>query len=142
MNASYEIDDSGHGTSAMPNAFKSVSACANDCRCFLSATSSPLHCRQIITHQLQCIEEIIQILNLNDWFESSHGKTNSLTKYRGLTDACIGNAQESILCLQSTESLIHIAQLSYIFAECHNAWIIIEMIIKTCIHDFRTIHKL
>ena len=123
----------------MPDTFKTVTTGPHNDRSFLSATRAPLHGRKVVTHQLKCIEHIIEVLHFRDRSKTAHCHTDGLSQNGDFADSGVTDPEVPILRLKTGKPLIHIAKLSDVFAEGNNAWITFQRCIEAGIHDLASV---
>src|SRR6266498_5619247 len=101
----------------MPDSLQAMPTRADDDGCSLSTCRTPMQCREIVRHNLQRIQKIIQILNFADWSQPAHRHANRLPQNCRFTDARIGDAQRAVFILHSLETLVHVAKKTNILSE-------------------------
>src|ERR1044072_1452907 len=94
-----------------------MAACANDQWSFLTSAGPVLETRKVVGQYLNCVEEIIEILNFGDRPEATKRRADPLPYDGTLANAGVGNAKLTELFLKSCEALVHVADLAYIFTE-------------------------
>ena len=107
----------------MPDALQPVAACADNDRRSLSADRAPVQAGQVIRHNLQRVQQIIEILDLTDRAEAAHGHADCLAQDGHFADAGVGHAQCAIFFLHSLKTLVHVAQVTDILAKSDHAWV-------------------
>src|SRR4030067_630545 len=107
----------------MPNTFQTVAAGTDDEGSLLPSPGTPEQSCQVIGDELQGEEQVIQILGLGNRAQSTQSHPDGLTDYRGLTNACIGDAQLAVFRLKAAHTLIDIPQATHILTECDQTWL-------------------
>jgi len=94
-----------------------MSTRSNDDRCLLSSRCAPPQIGKVIRDDLQCIKQIVEILNLRHRPDAAHCHSNGLADNGCFANTGVGDSVHSILLLQMRPALIHPAQMSDVFAE-------------------------
>ena len=126
----------------MPNPFQTMSACTYYGRCLLTTNSTIMYCRQIVGHDLKGIEQIIQVLNLSNRTEATHGQTNTLSHNGGFTNTGIRYTRFSVFRLHSFKALIYVPDFTAILSEDHGLWIQFKELIKIVSDNYTGIYLL
>src|SRR5205814_8037882 len=121
VHAADETHDSAHRRTGMPDPFESMSARADDDRRFLTAGAAPAHRGEIVRHDLQRVQQVIEILNLRDRTQSAQRGADRLSYDRALANAGIGDEPQSEFFLETGAVLIHVAELADVFADDDDA---------------------
>src|SRR5687767_11604900 len=123
----------------MPYAFQPVTAGADDDRCFLSAPGAPAQRSQVVGKNLQRIEHVVEVLDLGEWPQASHGHPDGLPHDRALADSGIGVPVQTILLLQACAALIDVAEASDVLAHEGNSGVPLQRGIETGIEDLEPV---
>ena len=108
MDAAQHVDDATHGRPRVPHPFQPVSTGADNDGRFLPPPRAPTHRRQIIRHDLQGVQNVIEVLDFGDGAQAAHGHANRLSHNRRLADARVADAQVAVFGLQTRHRLVHI----------------------------------
>ncbi len=135
------MDDTRHRRTRMPDALQPVAACAHDHRRALPTHRAPMQGCQIIRNNLQCIQNVIKILDLTDRPQPAHRQPHGLPQDRRLANARIGHTQCAIFFLHALEALIHITKKAHILTKGHHARVTPEQGIEGGIHDLESHHR-
>ncbi len=114
----------------MPDSFKPVPPGADYERGLLAALGAVAHGCKVVTKYLKPVKQIIKILDLCHWAQSSHGHAKSLPEDGGLPYTGIENAQFTILFLKAFHGLVHTTYLSYIFPKCTYQRVILKDMVE------------
>src|SRR5688500_11764242 len=101
----------------MPDPFEAMAAGAEDHRRLLAAGRAPAQRREVVRHDLQRVQEIVEVLNLRDGPEAAQRGTDGLAGDRALADAGVHHPPGAVLFLQTQAALVDVAELADVFAE-------------------------
>lgn len=107
-----------HGRAGMPDPLQAMSPGSYDEWGFLATCAAVLQGGGIITQNLQCKEQVIQVLNFDQGAKAPHGGSQSLTHDAHFTDARIGHPGFPVFFLKPRKALIDIANFADILTEC------------------------
>src|SRR3989442_11651618 len=94
----------------MPDAHETVTLSAHDHRRLLASGRPPVQAGEVIGGELQRVEEIVEVLDVADRPQPSHGGADGLPEYGRLADAGVGQAKIAVLRLQPLEDEVDVAQ--------------------------------
>ncbi len=121
VHAAHQMKDACHRRARVPDALQPMSARAHDDRRLLSACGTPAQGGQVVAHDLQRVQHIIEILNFRDRAQSAHGHADGLPEDGGFADARVGHAQRAVFFLHALEALVDVAEESHILTEADHA---------------------
>ena len=101
----------------------------------LPADRSPVEGRQVVRGGLQRVEEIVEVLDVADRAQASHGRTDRLAEDRRLPNTGVGEAQLSVLRLQTLEDEVDVAQPPHVFTDHENPWVTSEVGVEVAHQD-------
>ena len=112
-----QVENARHRRAGVPDALQAVAAGAHDDRRLLPAGGAPVQRRQVVGHDLQGVEQVIEVLDLGDRAQAAQGQADRLPEDGRFADAGIGDAQRAVFLLQAAEALVDVAQLADILAK-------------------------
>ena len=140
MHTANGMDDHAHRTAGVPNAFQTMSTGADDDRRFLSTFGTILHRSDIVAHWLKGVEQVIEVLDFGDGAKASHGGTDAFTDDTPFADAFIGYSQFTIFLLHAGETLVYVANFTYVFTEGEYTGVALEVGIEAGSHHLVTVY--
>src|SRR6266852_917767 len=105
----------------MPDADETVTLGAHDDRRLLASGRSPVQAGKVVRGELQRVEEIVEVLDVADRPQPTHGGADGLPEDRRLADAGVGQAKIAVLRLEAFEHEVHVAQAPDILADDEKA---------------------
>ena len=111
----------------MPNPDQAMPLGANDHRRLLPADRPPVQRRKVVRRRLQRVQEVVEVLDVADRPQPAHGGADRLAEDRRLADPGVRQPQLSVLCLQSLEHEVDVAQPADVLADDEDAWIAREV---------------
>ncbi len=105
----------------MPDAFQTMTARPHNDRRGLSANCTPVQIRQIVGHDLQRVQNVIEVLDFTNWAQTAHRHADRLPKDCHLADTGVGHAQRAVLFLHALETLVHVTEETNILAKRDDA---------------------
>src|SRR6266576_2367975 len=116
-----------------------MAARPDDDRALLPARGAPADRGQIVGHDLQRIENVVEILDLGDGPQSAQRGADGLADDRRLADAGVADAQQAVLFLQSGASLVDVAEFSDVLTEDDDARIAEQGVVETVVEDLEAV---
>src|SRR5690606_10068763 len=105
----------------MENPFQAMTTGADNQGCLLPASRAPTQVGEVVCHNLEGIEQIIEILNLGNWTQSAQCQANALTEDCGFAYTSIGDAKDAVFILQTAKALVDITQVTNVFTKGDHA---------------------
>src|SRR5260370_1406789 len=116
-----------------------MSARADDHRALLTAARAPAGRREVIGHDLNRVQQVIEILNLRDRPQPAQRGTDRLADDRAFANSGVGHTKLSVFFLKAGATLIDVAEFSDVFAEDDDARIAPQRLIETWIDDLESV---
>jgi len=124
----------------MEDPFQAVATGTDDDGGFLPAGGAPAQVGQVVCHNLQGVEQVIQVLDFSNRPQAPQGHADGLAEDGGFTDAGIRDTQGTIFFLKAAEALVDIAQLAHVFTKGNQAGLAFEGGIKGSVNHFKAHH--
>src|SRR5574340_1744203 len=110
----------------MPDALQSVPARTHDHRCALTTCCAPVQSSQIVRHDLEGIQQVIEILDLADRPQAAHGHADGLSENGGLPDPGVGHTPITVLFLKTLEALVDVPEAANVLTKRYDARVATE----------------
>ena len=134
-----QVEDSSHRRARVPDALETMPAGADDDRRLLPALGPPAQRRQIVRHDLQRVEQVIEVLDLGDGADPAQGEPDRLTQDCHLANPGVRHPQLAVLLLQADKTLIDVAQLAQVLAKGHEIAIAVQGRIETSVEHLEAV---
>src|SRR5688572_18902256 len=119
----------------MPDTFEAMAAGADDDRGLLASGGAPAQRRQVVGHDLERVEQIVEVLDLGDRAQPAQGHPDRLADDRELPDAGVRDPQVAVLLLQVREALVDVAQTADVLTQREEAWLALESGVEAGVED-------
>jgi hypothetical protein len=123
----------------VPDAFEAMPPRADDGGCLLPAGAAPARRSEVVRHDLQRVQHVIEVLDLRDRPKSAERRADGLTQDRRFANSGVGDADGTVLFLQARASLVDVAELADVLAEDDDSRIALQREVETVVDDLEAV---
>ncbi len=105
----------------------------------LPARGAPAHGGEIVGHDLQRVQHVVEILDLRDGTQAAHRGADGLAEDRALADAGVHDARDAVLFLQAEAALVDVAELADVLAEDDHPRIAAQGLVEALVDDLEAV---
>src|SRR6266513_1373455 len=103
---------------------------------------APVQRREVVGRELERVEQVVDVLDVHDRPESPKGRADPLPQDRRLAYAGVDNALLAVLCLQSLEDEVDVAELSDVLAEDEDPRVALQVRVEAPQEHHPAVHHL
>ena len=142
VHSSDGVDDGPHGRTAVPNAFQSVTAGADDEGRLLATRRTVAYRGEVVAHDLQGVVEVVEVLDFCNGTQAAHRHAYALPQNGAFADARVADANLPKLFLHALHHLVHSSDAARVFPERQDAWIAGEHRLEIALQNLTAIELL
>src|ERR1700694_2246926 len=140
VDAPQRVQQHRHRRARVPDADEPVTLGPDHERRLLTTDGAPVQRRQVIRRDLQCIEEVVEVLDVADRPQPAHRRADRLAEDRRLADARVGQTQVAVLRLQALEDEVDVAKLAHVLADDEDPWVAGEVRVEVADKDLPSVY--